>query len=204
MADHFLRWLALFDEVLAHHTPPEIAPRWSALAHRIGRPAALRAVGLRVGREALQRGLTQARVPGRLQRFLRSGIEVWVDVAHNPQAAQGLAEWLQKQPRRRTLAVFSALADKDAAGVVAALAPQIDGWYLAGLDDAGTRSTDVAALAQRLSATLAAGGRRHPDVATALATALADAQPGDRVLAFGSFHVVAAALRWLAGAAAAA
>lgn len=41
MADHFPRWLALFDEVLARHTPPEIAPRWSALAHRVGRGLAM-------------------------------------------------------------------------------------------------------------------------------------------------------------------
>lgn len=36
-ADHFPRWLALFDEVLARHAPVTIAPHWSALAHRIGR-----------------------------------------------------------------------------------------------------------------------------------------------------------------------
>ena len=38
-----------------------------------------------------------------------------------------------------------------------------------------------------------------PEVATALARALADAQDQeDRVIVFGSFHTVAAALRWLA------
>ena len=41
LAEHFPRWLTLFDEVLARHTPPEIAPRWSALAHRIGRGLAM-------------------------------------------------------------------------------------------------------------------------------------------------------------------
>jgi dihydrofolate synthase/folylpolyglutamate synthase len=34
-------------------------------------------------------------------------------------------------------------------------------------------------------------------VATALVAALAQAGPGDRVLAFGSFHTAAAALRWV-------
>lgn len=159
--------------------------------------AALRALRLRLEQGALERGVAQARVPGRLQCFHRDDIEVWVDVAHNPQAAQALADWLREQPHKRTLAVFSALADKDAAGVVEMLAADVDGWHLAGLRDAGSRSTEADALAERLVATAAAGGRRHPDVATALAAALADARPGERVLAFGSFHVAADALRWL-------
>lgn len=164
--------------------------------------AALRALRLRLEQGALEQGVAQARVAGRLQGFQRDGVEVWIDVAHNPQAAQALADWLRGQPRKRTLAVYSALADKDAAGVVATLAAQVDGWHLAGLHDAGARGSAVDTLARRLAGTAAAGGGRHPDVALALAAALADAGPGDRVLAFGSFHVAAAALRWLNGPAA--
>lgn len=159
--------------------------------------AALRALGLRLEQGSLEQGVAQVRVPGRLQCIERGGVDVWIDVAHNPQAARALADWLRGLPRRRTLAVFSALADKDAAGVVEMLATEVDGWFLAGLRDAGARGTDVDALAERLEGTAAAGGSRHPDVAAALAAALADARPGDRVLAFGSFHVAAAALRRL-------
>lgn len=159
--------------------------------------AVLRALRLRLEQGALEQGVAQARVAGRLQCFHRDGVEVWVDVAHNPQAAQALVDWLRGQPRKRTLAVFSALADKDAAGVVAALAAQVDGWHLAGLHDAGARGTKVDALALRLHGTAAAGGWRHPDVTAALAAALAEAHPGDRILAFGSFHVAADVLRWL-------
>ena len=35
-AEHFPVWLALFDETLSQHLPPDIAKTWSALAHRIG------------------------------------------------------------------------------------------------------------------------------------------------------------------------
>lgn len=35
--EHFICWLQLFDEVLNESLPREIAEKWSALAHRIGR-----------------------------------------------------------------------------------------------------------------------------------------------------------------------
>jgi dihydrofolate synthase/folylpolyglutamate synthase len=90
--------------------------------------------------------------------------------------------------------VFAALGDKDAAGVVAALADRIECWYLAGLVETGPRGLDVAEFAQRLSGTAAAPGERHADVASALQAALGQARVGDRILVFGSFHTVAAAL----------
>ena len=160
--------------------------------------AALRALPGRIDRQAFVEGIANAQVVGRLQRFRHGEIEVVVDVGHNPQAARALAAWLRAQPRRRTVAVYAALADKDAAGVVDALASQVDAWHLAGLADAGPRGGDADALAARLAGTAAAAGTRHADVAAALAAAIGQAVPGDRVLAFGSFHVAAAALAWLA------
>ena len=80
-----------------------------------------------------------------------------------------------------------------------ALASQVDAWYLAGLAEAGPRGGDADALAARLVGTAAIDGTHHADVAAALSAAIAQASPGDRVLAFGSFHVAAAALAWLAG-----
>ena len=159
--------------------------------------AALRALDLPFDDAAIVRGVADAAVAGRLQRFERGGVEVLVDVGHNPQAARALAAWLQAQPPRRTLGVYAALADKDAVGVVAALGDVVAGWHLAGSQDAGPRGTDVDALAARLHGTAAGDGTRHANVATALAAALADAAPDGRVLAFGSFHVAATALQYL-------
>ena len=159
--------------------------------------AALRALDLPLEDAALARGVADAAVPGRLQRFERGGVEIIVDVGHNPQAAVALADWLRAQPKRRTLAVYAALADKDAAGVVTALSDTVDGWLLAGTLDAGPRGSDAGALAQRLVGTAAAGGSRHADVTGALAAALAQAAPDGLVLAFGSFHAASEALRSL-------
>jgi dihydrofolate synthase / folylpolyglutamate synthase len=144
------------------------------------------------------RGIAEARVAARLQRFERDGIAIRVDVGHNPQAARALAEALRAEPNAgRTHAVFAALGDKDIEGVVQALAGQIDTWWLAGLNDAGPRGSDVETFAARLSGTAAAVGTRHADVAQALAGAHAAASPGDRILVFGSFFTAAAALRIL-------
>ena len=159
--------------------------------------AALRALPGRIERQAYVEGIANAQVVGRLQRFRRDGVDVVVDVGHNPQAARALAMWLRAQPRRRTIAVYAALADKDAAGVVSALAAQVDAWQLAGLADAGPRGQDAAALRQRLAGTEAATAEAHETPVAALEAALQAAGADGRVLVFGSFHVTAVALRWL-------
>ena len=160
--------------------------------------AALRASDLAIADEAWTRGIAEAQVPGRLQSFVRDGVEIVVDVAHNPQAAGELAAWLGAHPPSgRVFAVFAALADKDVVGIVARLAARVDRWWLAGLENAGPRGQGVEALAASLAGTAASMAIRKPDVAAALADARDQARPGDRVLVFGSFHTVAAALHAL-------
>ncbi|MCR6497178.1 hypothetical protein LJB71_13725 [Thermomonas sp. S9] len=160
--------------------------------------AALRALDLPLDDTAIARGVADAAVAGRLQRFEHDGVEVLVDVGHNPQAARALAGWLRASPARRTLAVYAALGDKDAAGVAAALAPAIAAWHLAGTQAAGTRGITGDALRQRLRG-IVADAAVHFEVAGALRAALAQAAPDGRVLVFGSFHAAAEALRLLAG-----
>ncbi|RYD15331.1 MAG: bifunctional tetrahydrofolate synthase/dihydrofolate synthase [Lysobacteraceae bacterium] len=160
--------------------------------------AALHALRDRLGWDAgaIARGVVGARVPARLQRF--EGIpEIVVDVAHNPQAARTLAQWLgDTSTPGRTLAVFGALSDKDVAGVVADVAPRVDRWLLAGLERDSPRGLPADALSRRLEGMLPAATvvSLHADVDAALAAACADARQGDRVLAFGSFLVAAPAL----------
>ena len=158
--------------------------------------AALRAIDKPIARAAYAQGVTDARLAGRLQPFDRNGVQVLVDVAHNPQAARELAAWLQQTPiSGRTSAVFAALADKDVVGIVDALASMVDDWFLAGLHDAGMRGLHVAAFAQRLVDTEAEGGATFSIVDQALAAALTQSRGGDRILVFGSFHTAAIALR---------
>ncbi|MCW4453592.1 bifunctional tetrahydrofolate synthase/dihydrofolate synthase [Flavobacterium sp. MXW15] len=163
--------------------------------------AALRALDRPVPKAAWAAGIASAQVAGRLQAFLRDGVEVLVDVGHNPQAARELAVALKARPAAgATVAVFAALADKDVRGVVEALQPQVVRWQLAGLEGEGGRGQSGQALRERLQGTAAAAAPVATDVAQALEQALAGARPGDRVLVFGSFHTAAAALRLLRSA----
>lgn len=160
--------------------------------------AALRALDKSPPDRAVVQGILDARIRGRLQHFDRDGIDVVVDVGHNPQAAHALAGWLRTAPvTGATHAVYAALLDKDAVGVVAALAADIDHWHLAGLQAQVPRGAGVDDFAARLAGTVAAAGQRHATVAQAVTAALAGARPGDRVLVLGSFHTAAEALALL-------
>jgi dihydrofolate synthase/folylpolyglutamate synthase len=158
--------------------------------------AALRALDADIDDAAFAHGIAQAQLPGRLQRVMHGDVAIIIDVAHNPQAARELAAWCGQVPASgRTLGVFAALGDKDAAGIVDAMAAAVDVWYLGGLD--GPRGLPVADFAARLQATAAAHGEKFATVEGALDAALAQARAGDRVLVFGSFHTAGAALRAL-------
>ena len=164
--------------------------------------AALRALGDRLRWDAgaleKERYFKQSAplLPGRLQH-LGNNPDLVVDVGHNPQAARELARWLDRHPvRGETRAVFGALADKDIEGVVAALGARIGRWYLGGLDGESPRGETVTGLAARVRARLPeAICAPYPDIPAALVAACAEASPDDRILAFGSFHVVAPVLR---------
>jgi len=165
------------------------------LRNAAGALAALDALRARlpVNEAAIHAGLTAAQVPGRFQR-IACAPDVILDVAHNPEAARALATTLRDQPvAGRTLGVVGMLADKDAAGVFAALAGEIDAWWVCTPDS--PRAREAAALAVELGPH--ANGAPisiQADVNAALAAARSAAREGDRILAFGSFYTVAAVL----------
>ncbi|MDX5298955.1 MAG: bifunctional tetrahydrofolate synthase/dihydrofolate synthase, partial [Gammaproteobacteria bacterium] len=120
--------------------------------------------------------------------------DVRVDVGHNPHAARWLAQRLTSaramlDADAKVYVVYAALADKDVEGVMAAMAPVVDQWLLAGLNV--PRGLSVDALAAR--ATSLTRRTLHPTVEDALDAALASARPTDLVVVFGSFHTVAQA-----------
>ncbi len=144
-----------------------------------------------VPRRALDEGLRQARLAGRMQ-VLPGAVPVVFDVAHNPAAARALAGALAAQPvAGRTLVVLGMLADKDVEATVAELGPLADAWFLGGTG--GERGLPASVLARRMGQTgvpvVTAGG-----TAGALALARAAARAGDRILVTGSFPGVAEAL----------
>ncbi len=163
--------------------------------------ASLRALPLQIPDAAIVEGVRSARLPARMQRIVHDSVEIVIDVAHNPQAATQLARWLAAHPATgSTHAVFSALGDKDLAGIVAPLRDRVARWWLCGLHDS-PRGLGGEALAERLRDRLPEPTVSVlPDVAQALAAARAATTAGDRILVFGSFHTAADALRALAEA----
>jgi dihydrofolate synthase/folylpolyglutamate synthase len=151
---------------------------------------------LPVDNGAIRRGLVEVELSGRFQ-VLPGRPSVVLDVAHNPHAAARLAENLERLDRRgRTLAVFAMLKDKDIEGVAAAVSSLLDEWFIAPLP--GPRGADVERLESALrSASVAAPVARCDDVVSALQRARERAGPDDKILVFGSFYTVAAALRAL-------
>jgi dihydrofolate synthase/folylpolyglutamate synthase len=143
----------------------------------------------------IREGLAAVKIGGRMQR-LGGPPEVLLDVAHNPQAVQPLARWLAlNRAPGATHAVFAALADKDAPGLIAPLMGVVDSWHIAGLTDVGQRAQPVGVLWPKVAGLLSRSLHdRHERVAQALAAARDQAGPGDRIVVYGSFHTVAEAL----------
>ena len=149
---------------------------------------------LPVPASAIRDGLVRVELPGRFQ-VLPGRPAVVLDVAHNPHAARSLADALGTMGfHPRTIAVFGMLADKDVDGVIAAIAARVDRWHVATLP--GARGAAAQALVERLRAAgvAAPAVRGFADVAAAYGAAVEDATEADRIVVFGSFLTVAAAM----------
>ncbi|WP_290739540.1 bifunctional tetrahydrofolate synthase/dihydrofolate synthase [Haliea sp.] len=158
----------------------------------------LECLGYPVSDVEAQAILPALQVPGRRQAMIVGGVELVLDVAHNPAAVARLVEFLQQRPcGQKTIAVFSAMADKDIPSMLQLMRGEVDGWFLA--DQPGNAR---AATAAGIAAQLRAAGEGMISVSRNLRQALARARSvaaaGDRLLVFGSFHTVAAAMSWLA------
>jgi dihydrofolate synthase/folylpolyglutamate synthase len=90
---------------------------------------ALPALGIELPSEAIVAGLTTVRWPGRLDLVrLADGRQLLLDAAHNPAGAGVLAEYLKETFTERLPIVFGAMRDKNAAAMLALLAPCASGF----------------------------------------------------------------------------
>ena len=188
---------------------------WSPLGKRAGLPlpalrgsyqvanaaaclAALEAIRdrLPVSGGAIRDGLVQVSNPGRFEVLPGRPVTI-LDVAHNPHAADALAANLaQMSGFRHTVAVFGALGDKDIGGVVRPLRGHVDRWLLVPLTS--ERALPVGDLAARVrDAGVTAVIEACTGMDDALARAYDAAQLDDRILVFGSFLTVSAAMQSL-------
>jgi len=90
--------------------------------------------------------------------------------------------------------VFGILADKDVHGVIAAMRSRVDRWFVAGLPGPRGARADAVGTALAAAGVAASVIRTFDGVAAALQAARNDAGEADRIVVFGSFLTVAAAL----------
>ncbi|MEY2682895.1 MAG: hypothetical protein RJA09_39 [Pseudomonadota bacterium] len=151
---------------------------------------------LPVTAQAARNGLALVELTGRFQ-IVPGEPTLVLDVAHNPHSVAAFAENLDAMGYYPvTRAVFGAMADKDLRQMFTRVGPLIDHWYFTDLP------TTRAARAMDLAATWQSGNPRpevrfscHPDPATALQAATAEASPADRICVFGSFFTVGGVLQ---------
>jgi dihydrofolate synthase/folylpolyglutamate synthase len=154
---------------------------------------------LPVSMQAVRQGLALVELPGRFQ-VLPGRPAVVLDVAHNPQAAEVLAQNLSDMGFfPQTHAVIGMLKDKDIEGVCRALKGRITRWYAASLEGPRAASADEVAAAIARSGT---GGEvlRFDSPRAAYAAAAGKAAENDRIAVFGSFLTVAEIIAERAGA----
>jgi dihydrofolate synthase/folylpolyglutamate synthase len=151
---------------------------------------------LPVAMQDVRRGLAEVSLPARFQ-VLPGRPQIVLDVAHNAEAAAILAENLAAGGyARETIGVFGMLRDKDIAGVVRAVAPRITRWHVAAL--AGPRGTGAEELARIVREAGGAGPLfQHESTTAALQAAQGEAGENDKIIVFGSFLTVAAAMAHL-------
>ncbi|TXS95690.1 bifunctional folylpolyglutamate synthase/dihydrofolate synthase [Parahaliea maris] len=131
---------------------------------------------------------------GRRQQRKIAGRDYLLDVAHNPQSIHKLIEYIDASDcNGKTIAIFSAMKDKDLPGMLRPLHGCFDAWFLADQPD-----NPRAATASGVADLLRAQGEFMISVSKNLRQALRRAQSvteaGDRLVIFGSFFTVAAVL----------
>ncbi|BCU76260.1 folylpolyglutamate synthase/dihydrofolate synthase family protein [Luteolibacter sp. LG18] len=156
--------------------------------------AALDAAGVPLSFDVVQYGLSRVKWPGRFERFPATDRpEIILDGAHNPHAAQVLAEtWRQVFGDKKATLLFSAVSSKDIPGILALLAPLAERIHLCPVDT--PRAVPTAELATALPEGVTA--TEFPTFDEAFAASISGTAP---VLIAGSLFLVGEAKALLEG-----
>ncbi|NOY66423.1 MAG: bifunctional tetrahydrofolate synthase/dihydrofolate synthase [Gammaproteobacteria bacterium] len=152
---------------------------------------------LPVDQNQLRQGLLGVTIPGRFQ-VVAGDVPVILDVAHNPAAVRILHENLQARDcSGKTYAICGMLKDKDIESVLDIMNSIMTGWVIVPVKAA--RGAGIDRLTSHIF-TLDHGEVNTSDTThQAIIQVRKKAQPGDQIIIFGSFYVIADALRCLEG-----
>jgi dihydrofolate synthase/folylpolyglutamate synthase len=152
--------------------------------------------GIRLGPDAIARGLAEPEWPGRLDvRRFADGREALLDAAHNPAGASALASYLKGEGGEARPLVFAAMRDKEVSGMFAALLPVVG--HLIVTRASNARAAEVERLAE-LARAIA------PDLPIAIEPSIPDAlaaawRRAPRIVVAGSIFLLGDVLKVIEG-----
>jgi dihydrofolate synthase/folylpolyglutamate synthase len=157
---------------------------------------ALQQLDANVSPGQLREGLASTVLPGRFQELRYQGRRVIVDVAHNPHAAANLVTNIRSRLAGKPVQlVLGMLGDKDSAGVVRILAPEVAHIHAASLG--GERGAAAKIIYNRAREIGVSAVTCHDTVPAAFAAACQAAGADGIVVVTGSFFTVAAVLEMI-------
>jgi len=138
-----------------------------------------------VSKEMIKTGIKQTQIVARFEKINVGNKHVILDVAHNLAAVQTLVKTLSDSPME-TVAIFSALADKNIDDMIGLASSNIRHWFLVPLS--AERSVQIEVLEDKF------GDSQETTVCASMASAIEQAlalKEIQRVVIFGSFYTVA-------------
>jgi dihydrofolate synthase/folylpolyglutamate synthase len=138
-----------------------------------------------ISNNMISEGIKKARIAARFEKINIGNKTVILDVAHNPAAVEALVETLSENPVE-TVAIFSALIDKDIVDMIELASGSIKHWFLVPIK--AERSIELNALKDKFANSDATTVCLNMSNAIEQSLELEEA---DRVVIFGSFYTIA-------------
>ena len=154
----------------------------------------LKELGLKITSSAVTQAIKTVSLPGRMQ-LVKVNPTIYLDVAHNPPAAQNLVKTVAKRQKlAKRIAVIGMLKDKDIESVLSIIKDSFDEFYVASLH------TERGENCERLKKALLACNIKEPliksfdNVDSAINAVLKVAKRLDEIIVLGSFVTVSEAM----------
>ncbi len=138
-----------------------------------------------VSNNMISEGVKKTRIAARFEKIIIDDKTVILDVAHNPAAVKTLVETLSENPVK-TVAIFSALVDKNIADMIELASGSIKHWFLVPIK--AERSIELKALRDKF------GNSESTTICLNMIDAIDQSlrlEGIDRVVIFGSFYIIA-------------
>ena len=138
-----------------------------------------------VSNNMISEGVKKTRIAARFEKIIIDDKTVILDVAHNPAAVKTLVETLSENPVK-TVAIFSALVDKNIADMIELASGSIKHWFLVPIK--AERSIELKALKDKF------GNSESTTICLNMSDAIKQSlelEGIDRVVIFGSFYTIA-------------